>query len=143
LKLDSVVIPAPGTHDASVFWLHGLGADGHDFETIVPALRLPHDHGIRFVFPHAPLRRITVNNGMTMRGWYDVREMTLQRTEDAAGIEESSAWLDDEISREIAGERISRVRSAHASIMPPRRPRSSATRSSSLSVLARSKSAVA
>ena len=103
MKLESVEIPAPAKHDATVFWLHGLGADGHDFEAIVPALRLPDSHGIRFVFPHAPMRSITINNGMVMRGWYDVRELALERIEDSEGIEESSGWLGDEVAAEIEG----------------------------------------
>lgn len=56
----------------SVIWLHGLGADGHDFETIVPELKLPASPGVRFIFPHAPMRPITINGGMVMRGWYDI-----------------------------------------------------------------------
>ena len=62
--------PSP---DASVVWLHGLGADGHDFEPIVPELGLPRSLGVRFVFPHAPMRAVTVNVGMVMRAWYDIR----------------------------------------------------------------------
>ncbi len=57
---------------ASVIWLHGLGADGHDFEAIVPELKLPASLAVRFVFPHAPMRPITINGGMVMRGWYDI-----------------------------------------------------------------------
>jgi len=57
---------------ASVIWLHGLGADGHDFEAIVPELKLPTSLDIRFVFPHAPMRPITINGGAVMRGWYDI-----------------------------------------------------------------------
>ena len=57
---------------ASIIWLHGLGADGHDFEPIIPELRLPSATAIRFVFPHAPFRPVTVNGGATMRAWYDI-----------------------------------------------------------------------
>jgi phospholipase/carboxylesterase len=56
----------------SVIWLHGLGADGHDFEAIVPELRLPDEMPLRFVFPHAPVRAVTINGGMAMRAWYDI-----------------------------------------------------------------------
>ena len=56
----------------SVIWLHGLGADGHDFEPIVPELQLPKDLPLRFVFPHAPIRPVTINGGMHMRAWYDI-----------------------------------------------------------------------
>ena len=62
----------------SVIWLHGLGADGHDFESVVPELRLPNEPAIRFIFPHAPMRPITVNNGLEMRGWYDVYEVPIE-----------------------------------------------------------------
>jgi len=58
--------------DAAVIWMHGLGADGHDFEPIVPALNLPSRLAVRFVFPHAPVRPVTINNGMSMRAWYDI-----------------------------------------------------------------------
>ena len=64
----------------SVIWLHGLGADGHDFEPIVPALgvKLP----TRFIFPHAPMRPITINGGMVMRGWYDIADLAFHREHD-------------------------------------------------------------
>ena len=65
-----VVVETGATPQASVIWLHGLGADGHDFEPIVPQLGLP--PGIRFVFPHAPMRPVTWNNGYVMRAWYDI-----------------------------------------------------------------------
>lgn len=88
--LDVVEIK-PDNPNACVIWLHGLGADGHDFVDIIPALQLPDSLRIHFIFPHAPMRPITVNAGMTMRGWYDIREMSsLQREEDADGIETSA-----------------------------------------------------
>lgn len=96
--------------DASVIWLHGLGADGHDFEPIVPELRLPADHRIRFLFPHAPIRPISINAGMEMRGWYDITDQGLERKVDAAGIRESARsvqrLLDDEIAAGIDSRRI-------------------------------------
>ena len=67
--LPAVEIDPPGEVKASVIWLHGLGADGHDFESIVPELRLPPSAGVRFVFPHAPKRPVTINGGMVMRAW--------------------------------------------------------------------------
>ena len=66
-ETDAVIIEPPAAHRASVIWLHGLGADGHDFEPVVPELRLPDQLGIRFIFPHAPMRPVTVNGGMVMR----------------------------------------------------------------------------
>ena len=62
--LQLVTIEPPGPVNASVIWLHGLGADGHDFEPIIPELGLPQNHGVRFIFPHAPIRPITINGGM-------------------------------------------------------------------------------
>lgn len=97
---------------ASIIWLHGLGADGHDFEALIPELRLPNEHSLRFIFPHAPYRPITLNNGYTMRGWYDIRTLTLsdESEEDSAGIRASEAALrqliDNERSRGIPSQQI-------------------------------------
>ena len=82
---------------ASVIWLHGLGADGHDFEPIVPELRL--SAPIRFVFPHAPERAVTINNGMRMRAWYDIFQFG-GGPEDEAGIRDSQQLLGQMISAE-------------------------------------------
>lgn len=82
----------------SVIWLHGLGADGHDFEAIVPELDLP-AIPIRFVFPHAPMRPVTINAGMVMRAWYDVTDAAIRR-EDEAGVRASQAHLEALIARE-------------------------------------------
>ena len=70
----------------SVIWLHGLGADGHDFEPIVPELHLPADLPLRFVFPHAPVRPVTINGGMAMRAWYDIVSLDAEGRADAAGV---------------------------------------------------------
>ena len=90
---------APAPH-ASVVWLHGLGADGHDFEPIVPELRLALP--VRFVFPHAPMRAVTINNGAVMRAWYDVRGVGGERREDADGVRASQAQVEALIAREKA-----------------------------------------
>lgn len=82
---------------ASVIWLHGLGADGHDFEPIVPELRLPKP--VRFVFPHAPIRPVTLNGGMRMRAWYDILQLG-GGPEDEAGIRESQKLLEELIKKE-------------------------------------------
>ena len=79
--------PATGT----VILLHGLGADGWDFAPIVSALALPDDLALRFVFPHAPLRPVTVNNGFEMRAWFDIKALTPEDRADAAGIAEATA----------------------------------------------------
>jgi phospholipase/carboxylesterase len=86
--------------DASVIWLHGLGADGHDFEPIVPELALHPDLGVRFVFPHAPMRPVTINGGMTMRAWYDIASLDREGPQDEAGIRESAKLLEHLIERE-------------------------------------------
>ena len=94
----------------SVIWLHGLGADGHDFEPIVPELSLPASPAVRFIFPHAPMQPITINGGMSMRAWYDIKGMTFDREEDREGIEQSAqivhALIDQENQRGIAADRI-------------------------------------
>ena len=96
--------------DASIIWLHGLGADGHDFEAIVPELRLPPDHRIRFLFPHAPVRPISINAGMEMRGWYDIADQGLDRKVDEIGIRGSASsvqrLLDEERGAGIDSRRI-------------------------------------
>ena len=85
----------------SVIWLHGLGADGHDFEPIVPELHLPADLPLRFVFPHAPMRPVTINGGMVMRAWYDIVTLDAEGRADADGVRESTAILEALIAREI------------------------------------------
>ena len=87
---------------AAVIWLHGLGADGYDFEPIVPELDLPAAPAVRFVFPHAPMRPITINGGAVMRGWYDVMSLEGVRREDDAGVRASQASVDELIARELA-----------------------------------------
>jgi phospholipase/carboxylesterase len=86
--------PKPG---AAVIWLHGLGADGHDFEPIVPELALP--RAVRFVFPHAPIRAVTINQGMRMRAWYDILQLG-GGPEDEAGIRASQKILEAIVSAE-------------------------------------------
>lgn len=100
---------APNPRHA-VIWLHGLGADGNDFAPIVPQLVDRAWPPLRFVFPHAPVRAVTVNGGMPMRAWYDIRGVALADKQDEVGIRESIAQLDELIAREsgrgIATERI-------------------------------------
>lgn len=95
--------------DAAVIWMHGLGADGHDFEPIVPALHLPSRLAVRFVFPHAPVRPVTINNGMSMRAWYDIFSLGGGR-EDEAGLRATQQHIESLIARErargIAADRI-------------------------------------
>lgn len=98
--LQSITIEPPNAANASVIWLHGLGADGHDFEPIVPELHLANDHGVRFIFPHAPIRPISINGGMEMRAWYDIADMELDRKVDKAGIRDSAQAVESLIDEE-------------------------------------------
>ncbi|MCP5157923.1 MAG: alpha/beta fold hydrolase [Gammaproteobacteria bacterium] len=110
LPLTTVEIEPAGAACSSVIWMHGLGADAHDFEPIVPELRLSAELGIRFVFPNAPVRPVTINNGMRMRAWYDVLSMDLPRQEDPDGVYASEraicTLLEQEKQRGIPVERI-------------------------------------
>ena len=98
--LESIEIETAPNPDAAVIWMHGLGADGHDFEPIVPELRLPATTRIRFVFPHAPLRPVTINQGHVMRAWYDVRALAGVRREDEAGVRQSARQIEALLARE-------------------------------------------
>ena len=97
--LDAIEIEPRGGAEAAVIWLHGLGADGHDFEPIVPELGLPASPRIRFVFPHAPVQPVTINGGFEMRAWYDIYN---DRRHDEAGIRASQARVEALIARERA-----------------------------------------
>lgn len=88
--------------NAAVVWLHGLGADGHDFVPIVPELRLPESASVRFVFPHADVRPVTINNGMRMRAWYDILGFNRMDAQDEAGIRASAARVDALIDAQVA-----------------------------------------
>jgi phospholipase/carboxylesterase len=98
--LDAVELETGATPRASVIWMHGLGADGHDFAPIVSELSLPRSMSVRFVFPHAPMRPVTINQGWVMRAWYDVREDGGERREDEAGVRESQRAITALIERE-------------------------------------------
>ena len=100
--LDTVEVATSDNVQYSIIWMHGLGADANDFVPIVPELRLPADIGVRFVFPNAPIRPITINNGMAMRSWYDILVMDLVRVEDARGIRASETAIHKLIARENA-----------------------------------------
>ena len=99
--LETVEVNPPGEIRACVIWLHGLGDSGHGFAPIVPELKLPDDKGIRFVFPHAPVRPITINNGYAMHAWYDIRSMELDKRADPEGVRESAEQVAGLIQREI------------------------------------------
>ena len=102
--LDAVIVehnPANKVINRAVIWLHGLGASGHDFKPVVPQLGLDADMAVRFIFPHAPNRPVTVNGGMVMPAWYDILEMSLERKVDVNQIEESAQQIEDLMAREV------------------------------------------
>ena len=99
-RLQTLEVETRPGPEACVIWLHGLGADGHDFEPIVPSLDLPEKPGLRFLFPHAPMQPVTINGGMVMRAWYDVYALEGVRREDEAGVRASQQRLEALIARE-------------------------------------------
>jgi phospholipase/carboxylesterase len=107
---EDVVLDPPTAPDAAVIWLHGLGADGFDFVPLVEELRLPPTMAVRFIFPHARPRPVTINNGFVMRAWYDITSLGADRVEDEAGIRQSAevvrGYIEKENARGIASERI-------------------------------------
>lgn len=106
-NLETIIIETSQPIQQSVIWLHGLGADGHDFAPIVPELHIPNT---RFIFPHAPHQPITMNNGYEMRAWYDLYGLTLQTKQDEAGMramqQEIESLIEAEQAQGIPTERI-------------------------------------
>ena len=98
--LESLEIETAPNPAHAVIWLHGLGADGNDFAPIVPELKLGDTPAIRFVFPHAPIQPVTINGGMAMRAWYDIRNADLAQREDGQGILQSQDAVRALIARE-------------------------------------------
>ena len=99
--LETIEIATGPAPSASVIWMHGLGADGHDFEPIVPELGLPGTLQVRFIFPNAPVRPVTLNMGMAMRAWSDIIEIGGGR-EDGEGLRASQAAIEQLIAAEVA-----------------------------------------
>lgn len=101
IETDTAVTVEPNqAARASVIWLHGLGADGHDFVPIVGELGLPKDAAVRFIFPHAPVRPVTLNGGMPMRAWYDIISLDRSGKIDEPGIRESEARVRELVAEE-------------------------------------------
>ena len=100
--LELIELATGAEPQGTVIWLHGLGADGWDFVPIVREVPLPEDLQLRFVFPHAPVRPVTINNGHEMRAWYDIKMNDISRVPDEAGIRESQAHVEALIAREAA-----------------------------------------
>jgi len=109
-KLSSVDIHPQGIPERIIIWLHGLGADGNDFAPIVPELRIPDTLNVKFIFPHAPVMPVTINNGYEMRAWFDIQHPDLSLNIDQSGIEQSiesiNKLINDEIDQGIAAENI-------------------------------------
>jgi phospholipase/carboxylesterase len=101
--LETIEIETAAKPSATVIWLHGLGADGHDFEPIVPEILRPGERAWRFVFPNAPVRPVTINGGMAMRAWYDLKGLDRRAAEDVAGFRDTDTQIRQLIARE--GER--------------------------------------
>ena len=98
MNTNAFIIEPPQSVTSTIIWLHGLGANGRDFETIVPSL--PNQH-TRFIFPHAPEHPITINDGMIMPGWYDIYSLDSTSEQDTQGIHESEQLLSQYIAMEI------------------------------------------
>lgn len=99
--LDAIEVATGPAPRASVIWMHGLGADGHDFEPIVGELVTAKERAVRFIFPHAPLRAVTANGGYTMRAWYDIVALGAHVQEDLAGLRSSRQQIEALIQREL------------------------------------------
>ncbi|WP_042152814.1 MULTISPECIES: alpha/beta hydrolase [unclassified Pseudoalteromonas] len=102
MSLKSVICEPQGQHKATVIWLHGLGDSGDGFAPIVPQLEIPNEIGVKFIFPHAPIRAVTINNGIEMRAWYDIVSFDLDKRADEIGVRESSAQVAEIIEQEMA-----------------------------------------
>ena len=100
--LEAITIETGANPDASVIWMHGLGDDGKGWSEVVPALNLPQSLAVRFIFPHAPVIAVTINNGMRMRAWYDIRQANLSERADLEGVLASQAHVDALIAREVS-----------------------------------------
>jgi len=100
-SLERITVEPKSTAKACVIWLHGLGDSGAGFAPIVPSLKLPSDHNIRFIFPHAPDRAVTINQGYVMKAWYDIKSMDLHNRADMTGVLESEASIHQLIEEQI------------------------------------------
>lgn len=99
--LERVVVESPAKPNAAVIWCHGLGADGHDFADIFKFLGLPSAHGIRFIFPHAPIMPVSLNQGFRMRSWFDIYALEFNAKQDVPGIRTAASWIETLIHYEI------------------------------------------
>jgi phospholipase/carboxylesterase len=102
MSLETIEVETAQKPNGAVIWLHGLGADGHDFEPVVPQIVRRGERAWRFVFPHAPVRPVTLNGGMSMRAWYDISGLDRSAAEDAAGFRDTDALIRQLIAKEAA-----------------------------------------
>jgi len=102
MSLETIELETAPQPDAAIIWLHGLGADGNDFVPAVPELVRGAERAWRFVFPHAEVRPVTLNGGMPMRAWYDIRGLDRTAVEDEAGFRAADAAIGDLIRRQVA-----------------------------------------
>src|SRR5271167_573453 len=100
MLLETIEVETAPKPDAAVIWMHGLGADGHDFEPVVPEIVRRGERAWRFVFPHAPVRPVTINNGMSMRAWYDILGFERGAVEDEAGFRDTDVLIRQLIGKE-------------------------------------------
>ena len=99
--LDTIEVETTAKPNAAVIWLHGLGADGHDFEPIVPEIVQRGERAWRFVFPNAPVRPVTINGGMSMRAWYDIKGLDRNAAEDVTGFRDTDSQIRQLIAKEV------------------------------------------
>lgn len=99
--LETIIIEPEQTATHSIIWLHGLGADGNDFVPIAPELQIPANRPTRFIFPHAPVRPITINGGMPLRAWYDIKDLQNRSLEDRDGVVQSHSQVTQLINAEL------------------------------------------
>ncbi len=98
---DPIIVGQKKSPDAAVIWLHGLGADGYDFEPIVPQLTIPHREQIRFIFPHANVQPVTINAGMSCRSWFDIYSLVDVGNEDIDGMNETNHYIHSLIDQQL------------------------------------------
>lgn len=101
-SLEKIIIEPKNSATSCVIWLHGLGDSGEGFAPVVPMLGLPENHGIRFVFPHAPEQPVTINQGYVMRSWYDIKSMDLHNRADMEGVLASELLVHQLIKEQVA-----------------------------------------
>ena len=103
MQLEAIVVEPKGHASDCVIWMHGLGADGHDFANLLPMMGFSENHSVRFIFPHAPVRPVTLNQGHPMRAWYDIFGISASAKQDEAGIHAMNQMIVELIQSQIKG----------------------------------------